>query len=144
MTPTTRFKRILLPVDGSPFSMDAALQAVELARLSGGSVVLLHCHRPVPSALGQPNFQELSERYAREAAELLAPFRELLTRLNVPYDDKIVGGPTADVIREVAELEKCDCIVMGTRGKSGLESLVLGSVTHKVLHIAPCPVLVVR
>ena len=68
----------------------------------------------------------------------------MLTRLNIPYDDKIVGGPTADVICEVAELEKCDCIVMGTRGKSGLESLVLGSVTHKVLHLAPCPVLVVR
>lgn len=144
MTPTTHFKRILLPVDGSEYSMDAAVQAVELARIANGSVVLLHCHRPVPTALGQPNFQELTEQYAREAAELLAPYREMLTRLNIPYDDKIVGGPTADVICEVAELEKCDCIVMGTRGKSGLESLVLGSVTHKVLHLAPCPVLVVR
>lgn len=144
MTPKTHFKRILLPVDGSEYSMDAAVQAVELARISDGSIVLLHCHRPVPTALGQPNFQELTEQYAREAAELLAPYREMLTRLNISYDDKIVGGPTADVICEVAELEKCDCIVMGTRGKSGLESLVLGSVTHKVLHLAPCPVLVVR
>ena len=70
-------KRILLPVDGSEYSMDAAVQAVELARIAGGSIVLLHCHRPVPTALGQPNFQELTEQYAREAAELLAPYREM-------------------------------------------------------------------
>lgn len=138
------FTRILLPVDGSEYSMQAALAAVEMARLAKGSIVLLHCHRPVPTALGEPNFQDLTERYAREAAEMLAPFRELLVRANVPYTDKIVGGPTAEVITEVAELEKCGVIVMGTKGKSGLESLVLGSVTHKVLHTSPCPVLVIR
>ncbi|EPR37608.1 UspA domain-containing protein [Desulfovibrio sp. X2] len=144
MTPKTKFKRILLPVDGSSYSMDAAIQAVELARLSGGSIVLLHCHRPVPTALGEPNFQQVTEHYAREAATLLAPFRELLDRSGLSYDDKIVGGPTAEVICEVADLEKCDCIVMGTKGKTGLESLLVGSVTHKVMQLATLPVLVVR
>jgi nucleotide-binding universal stress UspA family protein len=50
----------------------------------------------------------------------------------------------AEVIANVAEVEKCELIVMGSKGKSDLEGLILGSVTHKVLNIASSPVLVVK
>jgi nucleotide-binding universal stress UspA family protein len=55
-----------------------------------------------------------------------------------------VYGRAARVILELASAEGADVIVLGSRGLSDLAGLVLGSVTHKVLHLAHCPVLVVR
>lgn len=49
-----------------------------------------------------------------------------------------------DAIVEVAKIEHCDLIVMGSRGRTDLEGLLLGSNTHRVLKTAPCPVLVMR
>ncbi|WP_029898520.1 universal stress protein [Desulfohalovibrio reitneri] len=139
-----RVNKILLPVDGSTHSRKACEMAIEQARANKASIILLHCHKPVPLALGQPNFQEMTEYYSREANDLLAPFREMLEDSGIEYQDKVIGGPTASVIVEVAEAEECDLVIMGTRGKSNLEGLVLGSVTHRVLQTSPCPVLVVR
>lgn len=53
-------------------------------------------------------------------------------------------GHADDVIVEVAKIEKCDLIVMGLRGRTDLEGLLLGSNTHRVIETAPCPVLVMR
>ncbi|MBU1611225.1 MAG: universal stress protein, partial [Proteobacteria bacterium] len=69
---------------------------------------------------------------------------QMLEAEGIAHETRIFGGPTAEVIFDTAEVEKVDMIVMGTRGKSELSGLLVGSVTHKILHIAPCPVLVIR
>jgi nucleotide-binding universal stress UspA family protein len=56
----------------------------------------------------------------------------------------IAMGLTAQTIAMMAEHRKCDLIVMGTHGRSGLSHVVLGSVAERVLRMAPCPVLAVR
>ncbi|MCP4755050.1 MAG: universal stress protein [Proteobacteria bacterium] len=60
------------------------------------------------------------------------------------FSERILEEPAGSVIPNVAEIEKSSMIVMGSRGLTDLEGLFLGSVTHRVLHLAPCPVLVGR
>jgi nucleotide-binding universal stress UspA family protein len=139
-----QIKKVLLPVDGSSSSDRAVNYAVGFCELVGAEAVLLHAHKSVPQTLGKPNFDEAMDRMNREAQDVLRPYEETLSLSGVNYVSRIVGGPSAEVIFDVATAEGCDLIVMGSKGKSDLEGLMVGSVTHKVLHLAPCPVLVIR
>ena len=139
-----KFRRILVPVDGSDHSMKAAECALEIAKAMGSAVILLHCHRPFPVVLGEPLLQSAIADRLEKSNKLLKPFREFFEKSGAHFSDRILEGPPGDVITEVAEIEECEMIVMGSRGRTDLEGLLLGSVTHKVLHTAHCPVLVVR
>ncbi|WP_285905381.1 universal stress protein [Pseudodesulfovibrio pelocollis] len=136
--------RILLPVDGSRFSDAAADMAMDMAERFNASVVLLHVRKTVPTGLGQPNANELLEYLTKSAEVVMAHYRGKLDNAKIDYIDLVIGGPVADTIANVAEVEKCDLVVMGSKGKSNLEGLILGSVTHKVLNVTACPVLVVK
>ena len=135
--------RILLPVDGSRMSDAAADMAIDLAG-KDGTVVLLTVRRTVPTGLGQPNANELLEYLNRGAEEVMDHYRSKLTDARVDFLELIVGGDVAEVISNVADNETCDVIVMGSKGKSDLEGLFLGSVTHKVLQTTSKPVMVVK
>lgn len=137
-------KTILLPVDGSVHSDKAAEYAADMAKTMNAAIVLLHCRKAVPADLGEPNVQQVLERYTKEAETILKPYRDLLESRNIPIRETIIGGRPGEAIADVAEAEKADMVVMGSKGKSDLEGLIVGSVTHKVLHTAHCPVLVVK
>ncbi|XPV77464.1 MAG: universal stress protein [Desulfovibrio sp.] len=139
-----RYQKILIPVDGSIHSKSALKEAVELAKLSNGELLVLHCQRTVPLSLGEPNVQQFIEKLKKKSDEVLNPLDEMLTTAGVSYELRTIGGETATVIADVAKRENFDLIILGSKGKSDLEGLILGSVTHKVLHIAPCPVMVTR
>lgn len=136
--------RILLPVDGSPMSDSAADMAIDLASDSNASIVLLHVRKPVPTGLGQPNADELLNLLTDGAEAVVSHYRGRLDAAKVDYTELIIGGDIAEVISNVADVEKCDIILIGSKGKSDLEGLILGSVTHKVLHTTSLPVLVVK
>lgn len=138
------FTKILIPVDESKHSESAVSYGASLAEMSGGKLIIIHCHRPVPTGLGEPNFQRAIDTATRESYSILEEQTAILKNRNVDYEEKIIGGSIAKSIKTVAETEKCDLIIMGSKGKSDLEGLVVGSVTHKVLHIADCPVLVIK
>jgi nucleotide-binding universal stress UspA family protein len=67
-----------------------------------------------------------------------------LTEKGVDFSERLLEGPPRQAVAEVASRESCDLIVIGSRGLSDLEGLFLGSVTHRVLRVAPCPVMVIR
>lgn len=136
--------RILLPVDGSPMSDAAADMAIDLANDSNASIVLLHVRKPVPTGLGQPNADVLLDVLTEGAEAVMEHYRGKLESAKIDYLDLIIGGNVAEVVANVAKVEKCDIIVIGSKGKSDLEGLILGSVTHKVLHTTHLPVLVVK
>lgn len=138
-----KITRILLPVDGSRMSDAAADMAIDLAG-EAGTVVLLHVRRTVPTGLGQPNANELLEYLTKGAEEVVSHYRDRLTKAAVDFQELVVGGDVAEVVANVADVEQCDLIVMGSKGKSDLEGLFLGSVTHKVLQTTSRPVLVVK
>ncbi|BBO72858.1 universal stress protein [Desulfosarcina widdelii] len=135
---------ILLPVDGSEHALRAAEYSVKIATMMNARLFLLHCHRPFPVKLGDPYFQKAIDKIMQQSAERLAPFRSLLDQKGADYTELILEGPAGEKICEVARIEKSEMIVMGSRGRSNLTGLFLGSVAHRVLHQAPCPVLIVR
>ena len=139
-----QLKRILVPVDGSDYSMRAAEYSLELAKLIDGEIFLLHCRKALPAVLGEPYYQKAVDDIMEQSNALIEPYQDLFQNIGIKFTHRILEGQPSDIISEVAEIEKCDMIVMGSRGHTNLEGLLLGSITHRVLHIAPCPVLVVR
>ena len=135
---------ILIPVDGSAHANRAAEYTVKMAALMNARTLLLHCHRPFPLKLGEPYFQKAIDKIIQRSGELLDPFRTLFDNHGMDYSELIMEGPPGEKICDVARIEKCEMIIMGSRGRSDLAGLFLGSVAHRVLHQAPCPVLIIR
>jgi nucleotide-binding universal stress UspA family protein len=139
-----QLRKILVAVDGSEYSMRAGSYAADMAKLMDSEILLIHCHKPFPIVLGEPYFQNAINKIMKKSNELLDPYRKIIQDAGVEFVDRILEGPPAPAICKVAEVEKADMIIMGCRGRSDLEGLLLGSCTHRVLKTAPCPVLVIR
>ena len=89
--------------------------------------------------------EKAEEAVKTDASLITKPVVDVIAKDNIACREKIVlHTSTAEGIIETAEDMKCDLIVMGSRGRSDIEGLLLGSVTHKVLTLATVPVLVVR
>jgi nucleotide-binding universal stress UspA family protein len=136
-------KRILVAVDGSAGTGRVVTGATELAERCGATVLLLHVRQKVPDILGEPYYQQVLDRYRQQAEATVEPAKALLEESGIDYEVLILEGDPATAIVDAATDEKCDLVVMGTRGLSNLQSIALGSVSHKVLQAAGCMVLVV-
>ena len=141
------FHHILVPVDGSESALRAMQRALDLARPGGCRVTAVYVVDPYPFAgvgaelgLGQDGYIEAAEREGRAA---LAAVAALADRAGQPLETcKVEAQAVHRGILDTALGRQADLIVMGSRGRSGLERLVLGSVTQRVLGDAPVPVLV--
>ncbi|MFB3737614.1 MAG: universal stress protein [Candidatus Velamenicoccus archaeovorus] len=136
------FEKILLAVDGSEPSRRAVPVAADVARCHGGEVLVLHV-REHELTWGA----DVDVETSREAADLVDGIVKALKDQDVNVRGEVIRAPlgqTPRVILNVARDEDVDLIVMGTRGLSDWGRLLMGSVAHKVLHLAGCPVLVVR
>lgn len=134
--------RIVVGVDGSPASVRALQQAVELAAALGAEVDAVH------TWLVSYGATELSMMPAVPSTELQAAAEQTLAEAVAAVDAKgvtvnriVTEGDAASTLLEAAE--GADMLVVGSRGHGGFVGLLLGSVSHKVIHHAPCPVLVV-
>ncbi len=136
-------RRILLPVDGSDHATKAVDTAVEMAGLMSAVVVLVHCRKALPLYLGEPYLQAAYNQVTSNTEALMIPYRQQLEAGGVRFTERVLEGRPAEGICRAATIEKCNMIIMGSRGRTHLQGLLLGSVTHRVLHSAPCPVLVV-
>jgi nucleotide-binding universal stress UspA family protein len=138
------FNKILLAVDGSDHSQKAAKLAGNLARLSGGSLQMITAYDEVPSYLGEPNrSQAIAERSA-EAQKIIDESTQEIGDIPSNFEAEILSGDPAETILRVIEVNDIDLVILGTRGRGGIKSLLLGSQSHKVVSAAPCPVLLVR
>ncbi|MBS0291328.1 MAG: universal stress protein [Proteobacteria bacterium] len=144
------FKHILVPVDGSETSMKAVAKASGLAKAFGSAVTALYVIDPYPFtgvgadfAYGQAQY--LSAATA-EANAALDAAKAAILQAGVGTVNTMVGEGHAvhDGIQRAVESTGADLIVIGSHGRRGIERLVLGSVTQKVLGVAHVPVLVVR
>jgi nucleotide-binding universal stress UspA family protein len=139
------FKKILLPVDGSESSKLAMQKALGIVEAMKSELVLLYITGVIPGFItGQPKDEALQSQM-EEADQILAPYREFLTEHRVNFNEVIMPGFNAgEKICVAAGEQKCDLIVMGSRGLGDWAGMMLGSVTHRVLSHCEIPVLVTR
>lgn len=143
--------KILVPVDFSECSVKAARAAADLARLSGGRLILLHVPevatgigretpiRPVPGADPIPLHAYLEQQTAGDFTALQAELGEVPTVVRIRTARKAAG----EIIAEASE-QAVDLIVMGSHGREGFQRLLMGSVTETVIRQSTIPVLVIR
>ena len=142
------FKRILLPIDGSDLSLRAVDIGIDLAKQLGASVFVFHAMEPFGSV---PYFSEMmtfpQDAYENEVNEKAGYFleqtRQRADAAKVPWEGSFeYSHRPHEAIERIAREQKCDLIVMGSHGRSGIDRLLLGSETHKLLLSAEVPVLV--
>ncbi len=143
------FKHILVPVDGSATAQLAVEKAIGLAKAFGARVTAIFVIDPYPFtgvgtdfAYGQAEY--LSAATAEANAAIKAT-KDAFAAAGVGVETSVVeaNAPWRGVV-QAAESVQADLIVMGSHGRSGLEKLVLGSVTQAVLAHTHLPILVVR
>lgn len=139
------FDKLIVAVDSSAPSDRAVNAARDLAATSGGSVHLIHVveHATLPSGRFAGGFDVEDPE---DAEKILEKELATLKEAGVPVTANVVRarvGHTAQTIVEAASSDAADVIVMGSRGRSGLAALVLGSTAFKVLHLADRPVIIV-
>jgi nucleotide-binding universal stress UspA family protein len=137
------FGTILLAVDGSPDAQRAAELVRRLAAAGGDDVVVLHVTEVMPIHGGTSVELDL-DREGLAAARRVG--REL-EQAGVPAKVELVrafAGHVAKIIVDAARDHQAGLVVLGCRGRGDLSALLLGSVAHKVIHLADRPVLVVR
>jgi len=138
---------ILVPTDFSTHSEKAVAMAVKIAKLSGGSIHLLHCYQLHPGGVSPYGITvpvEFDEKIREAAAESLAAVEKKVRSEGVEVKSHITPSYPAEAVTELAGEIDADLIVMGTRGATGLQHILLGSVAERTLRMAPCPVLTVK
>ena len=141
--------RILIALDGSSHSTKVARAAIKHAGACKlpPELHLAYVHLPIPTLGGliKPIEHEALQRYYREEGEdALRGAKKLLDRAALPCKLHVLVGPVAEMLALEAKKLKCDLIVMGTHGMGAVSGVLLGSVAAKTVHLARCPVMLVR
>ena len=144
------FRNILVPYDGSKYSLHAFKIALDMANRYDSKITVLTC-------LAKPGYRGVwyqdsryakailkkEEKAAREKiSKMIGPAKQ---KTDVSIDFRII--PTihiADQITSFAKSHKIDLVVMGSHGRTGFDKVLLGSVTHGVSHKVHCPVVIVK
>ena len=139
--------KILVPVDGSPFTkrMLAYLAAHDEWLGDAHRYTLLHVAPAVPPrAAAVIDRTVLQAHYAEESEKVFKPIRSFFGKQKIAADFVAKVGPAADTIAALAAKGKFDLLMMGSHGHGLLVNLVLGSVTTRVMAQCETPVLIVR
>ncbi len=143
------FKHILVPVDGSSTGLTAVAKSIELAKVFDSWITLVHVIDQYPFvgvgtdyAFGQNEYITAATSNANQA---LQAAENLITSAGLRCTRQVIEGHVMeDGILQAAKTAGADLIVMGSHGRHGIEKLLLGSVTQRVLSHTTLPVLVVR
>ena len=140
--------KILIPVDGSANAQRAVEHVIKniAALKEPPQLLLLNVQWNV--AAGNVKLfidqQTIDNYYREQGMAALQAARAALDAAALPYQYHISVGTPAEAIVQYANEQGADQIVMGRQGQSGLQALLLGSVVNKVLHLANCPVLLIK
>lgn len=137
------FEKVLVATDGSDTAKSAVRHASEIARMAGSKEVLIVHVCPACNVELDPDEsnRQLAESILTDASEAFSGTGSAVrTLVEIDYPQESLGTAIVDI----AQREKTDLIVLGSRGLSEFRGMMLGSVSSKVVQHAGCPVLIVK
>jgi nucleotide-binding universal stress UspA family protein len=139
------YDHILVPTDGSDEVAGAVAEAIDLAAAVGGRVHALYVvDSRNYSTLTDSKWLTLEEALREEGEAAVGTVEARAAEADVPVTTAVERGIPHERIIEYATANEIDLVVMGTHGRTGLDRVLLGSVTEKVVRQSPVPVLVIR
>lgn len=153
--PAPKYKNILVAVDGSGSAEDAFRRAVNIAKGSGGRLVIAHivdtrAFQSFTSPQTETRSQEFSSKESSLAYEdskkRLADYETFAKEQGLENVEAVVeyGSPRTQISTALPQAFDIDLIVLGATGTNAVERLLMGSVSEYIVHHADCDVLVVR
>lgn len=144
-----RYRKIVVPIDGSGWSQTAIPHAVDIAHANNSEIILLHVFRPpayeytdqIALAGNDDQIQQMREQIKQHLMGLRNQLRSESVNCRVQF---IEGQGVANLICDYINEEGVDLVIMTTHGRSGIRQLLFGSTAQKVLHGVKVPVMVVR
>jgi len=138
-------KKILVATDGSSHARKAIDFASDFALKYKATVYLVHVIAPLHSVAEGYVYQQIEDDQQRFAKEVIEEAeKEIKQKGVVSYQSAILQGNPAQEIIDFAKKNNVEMIVMGSRGAGKIEMLMLGSVSHKVCHLADCTCVTVK
>jgi len=137
------YKAIVWSTDGSQHAERALPHVKELAKAEGATITIVHVVERIEGggAVGVPRRADEPEVQAK-LQDLAAELSQEGFSVSLIVRGDVGARPAHEVVEAAREVD-ADLIVVGSRGLGAISGLLLGSVAHRLLHIAPCPVLVV-
>lgn len=127
------YKKALLPVSGESRGHRSLIALERAMEVCDGEIIVLHVTTPIPQTVGGEARTELERENAAHGLLVLAPIIERLESANAHFHTRVIPGTPAEEIVNIADEENADVIVMYTDGRDGLEDILLGSITERVL-----------
>lgn len=142
-------KKILVATDGSRYGERAAIEAIGIAKSSGArltalSVVPSESISPLDIVHSEMHRGLIAEREQKAAQCNIDSVREAAVKEGISVEGLIAEGRPYEAIISTANEKGIDLIVVGSHGRTGIEKLLMGSVTERVIVLSPCAVLVVK
>ena len=150
------FQKILVGIDGSDKSLEAADYSISIAKNTNAQMIILNVLETEPWYHGKKAYEwaspeELNKVYENEKIaiqKILNDIQEKAKTVGIESKTEILMIPrtegTVKPVLKYAEDEEIDLIVVGTRGRTGIKKMLLGSVASGVVTYAHCPVIVVK
>ena len=139
-----KVERVLIPVDGSDSSRNACKYGTQLVNSRYPKIYLLNVWEPVNMTIGGEMAERLRKNAEAKSMAMLEEYKKLLEPCDMDVELISRSGRPDYVILNVQDELDSDLIVIGSRGLSILENVIMGSVVTRVLEGATCPVLVTR
>lgn len=141
-------KKILVPIDFSKNAPKILNSAVYVAKKFEAELCVVFVVESLDAfsgfAVPHISIAQFQAELHKSAENKMTEFIEDNAPQGVSFKDKVLVGDVVEEIKNYAENEKCDLIIIGTHGYKGLEKTIFGSVAGKVLKVAPCPVLTIN
>ena len=139
-------KKVMIPTDGSDYSMRAAEYGISLGRMLNAEITIVYVIDTVAlDKISKAGEKENVESELRQDGERYLRFiKGLSEKANLKTSTLLLRGSPFEQIVHLAKSMNVDLIVMGTYGRRGTDRILMGSVAERVIEYAHCPVLVVR
>ncbi|GLC90536.1 universal stress protein [Lysinibacillus piscis] len=138
------YQHIVLAADGSENALRAAREAVKIATLSPNTLVDIIYVASFDQARADMLHAASPDSLLLERKRKVATVEQLLLEAQIHYKVTILKGEPAPEIIKYVNAQAVDLVIIGSRGLNGLQEMVLGSVSHKVMKRVNCPALIVK